>query len=84
MKDYLSKMKGYVDMLAACGHSVTDGNQILYVFGGIGLEYDFVVVHITSHVDTVTHSEVGALILAHEMKLNLFILKAHLHIRPTL
>lgn len=33
MKYYLSKMKSYVDSLAACGHSVSDDDQILYILG---------------------------------------------------
>lgn len=52
MKDYLSKMKGYVDFLASCGDAITNEDQILYVLGGIGLEYDSVVVHVTSGLDS--------------------------------
>lgn len=48
MKDYLSKMKGYVDFLASCGDAITNEDQILFVLGGIGLEYDSVVVRVTS------------------------------------
>lgn len=40
MKDYLNKMKGYMDTLAACGHPITDEDQILHILGGVGLEYD--------------------------------------------
>ncbi|KZV45700.1 hypothetical protein F511_26726 [Dorcoceras hygrometricum] len=72
MKDYLSKMKGYIDILAACGHSIPEDDQILYVLGGIGVEYDSVVVHVTSRVDTLNLSEVGALLLAHEARIEAY------------
>lgn len=72
MKDYLSKMKSYMDVLATCGHPVTEEYQILYLLGGVGLEYDSVVVHVTSRVDALSFSEVGAILLSHEGRLEAF------------
>lgn len=31
-------MYGFMDLLAACGHSILDENQILYILGGIGID----------------------------------------------
>lgn len=57
------------NLLAACGHSILDENQILYILGGIGIEYDFVVVNITSKTESITFSEVGAQLMSHEGRL---------------
>ncbi|XP_075508973.1 nudix hydrolase 19, chloroplastic-like [Primulina tabacum] len=72
MKDYLSKMKNYMDILAACGHPVKEEDQILYVLGGVGIEYDSVVVHITSRSDNLNLSDVSALLLAHEGRIEAY------------
>lgn len=69
MKDYIIKMKGFIDLLAACGHPISDEDQVLYVLGGVGIEYDPVVVHITSKSEFLTFSEVGALLMSHEGRL---------------
>lgn len=66
MEDYIAKMKGYMDILATCGHSISEEGQILYILYGVGLEYDTVVVHVTSRVDSISFSKVGALLLADE------------------
>lgn len=63
MKDYLSRMKNLFDVLAAFGHSLSDDDQILHVLGSIGLEYDSVVVQVTSRVDSLSLSDVAALLL---------------------
>ncbi|KZV46694.1 hypothetical protein F511_34870, partial [Dorcoceras hygrometricum] len=65
-------MKGYIDILAVCGHSIPEDDQILYVLGGIGVKYDSVVVHVMSRVDTLNLSEVGDLILAHEGRIEAY------------
>ncbi|KZV28357.1 hypothetical protein F511_11183 [Dorcoceras hygrometricum] len=69
MKDYLGKMKHYMDVLAACGHPLSDDDQVLYILAGVGLEYDSVVVHVTSKIESLSISEVGALLLAHEARI---------------
>lgn len=70
MKDYLNKIKGLFDTLAACGHLLSDDDQILHVLGGVGLEYDSVVVHVTSQVSSLNFSEVSALLLSHEVRID--------------
>ncbi|KZV24461.1 hypothetical protein F511_20720 [Dorcoceras hygrometricum] len=66
MKDYLGKMKGYIDVLDACELGVPEEDQILYILGGIGVEYESTVVHVSSRADALNLSEVSALLLAHE------------------
>lgn len=58
MQEYVNKMKGYmgISILAACGHAISDNDQILYLLGGVSSEYDSVVVHVTSRADTLTFS----------------------------
>ncbi|KZV26181.1 hypothetical protein F511_06348 [Dorcoceras hygrometricum] len=72
MKDYLGKMKGYIDILAACGNSIPEDDQILHILGGVGPEYESVVVHVTSRVESLSLSEVGALLLAHEGRIETY------------
>lgn len=55
MKDYLSKMKNLFDVLATCGHPLSDDDQILHVRGGIDLEHDSVVVHDFTLLHELTH-----------------------------
>lgn len=69
MKDYLDKIKGCIDILAARGHTLSEEDQILHVLGGVGTEFDSVVIYFTSRVETLTLSEVGALLSAHETRL---------------
>ncbi|CAA0817448.1 Unknown protein, partial [Striga hermonthica] len=43
MKEYLSKMKSYCDVLASAGHTIPEKDQILHVLSGLPSEYDAVV-----------------------------------------
>ncbi|KAL5744076.1 hypothetical protein ACOSP7_026929 [Xanthoceras sorbifolium] len=51
MGDYVLKMKGFADSLTAADQRTTAQDVILSVLNGLGLEYDPVVVHITSRED---------------------------------
>ena len=42
--DYFLKMRNIADTLASTGQLISDGELLLYILGGLGLEYDFVVV----------------------------------------
>lgn len=55
-----------MDTLAAYGNPISDEDHILHVLSGVGLEYDSVVVHVTSGIEALSIPEVSALLLAHE------------------
>ncbi|KAL5733908.1 hypothetical protein ACOSP7_031769 [Xanthoceras sorbifolium] len=57
MGDYVLKMKSFGDSLTAAGQYTTDQDVIHSKLNGLGLEYDSVVVHITSREDSITLSE---------------------------
>ncbi|PON41419.1 hypothetical protein TorRG33x02_338080 [Trema orientale] len=66
MREYLLKMKSAADVLASAGHVVSEEDQILYVLARLGIEYDSVVVSITSCPEPYTLTDLGALLLAQE------------------
>ncbi|KAL5811120.1 hypothetical protein ACOSQ3_027853 [Xanthoceras sorbifolium] len=57
ISDYILKMRSYADHLLSAGHFVSDQDVIMNVLHGLGLEYDSVIVHITSRQDEITLSE---------------------------
>lgn len=68
MKEYLLKMKTYSDVLASAGCKVSKEGQILYVLARLGVEYDSVVVSVTSRVEPCMLADVNALLLAYESR----------------
>ncbi|KAL5810115.1 hypothetical protein ACOSQ4_026683 [Xanthoceras sorbifolium] len=62
-------MKSFGDSLTATGQYTTDQDVILSILDGLGLEYDPVVVHITSREDSITLSEAQYLLMAQEQRL---------------
>lgn len=50
MREYLFKRKTYVVILAFAGHIISEEDQILYILVGLIVDYDFVVVSVTSRV----------------------------------
>ena len=62
IEDYILKMK-------SIAHS--DDKFILYMLGGLGPEYESVVVHLTAH-DSVTIPELQYMLQLHEMRLENF------------
>ncbi|KAL5770425.1 hypothetical protein ACOSP7_014579 [Xanthoceras sorbifolium] len=54
---YIMKMKVLADNLTAAGHLTTDQDVVMSVLNGLGLEYDSVIVHITSRQDVISLSE---------------------------
>ncbi|XP_042007255.1 uncharacterized protein LOC121755891 isoform X1 [Salvia splendens] len=69
MKDYLSKMKTCCDLLGATGCRIEEEDQILYILGGLGREYDSVVVTVTSKAESSTVQDVSALLLSFESRI---------------
>ena len=72
MREYLSKVKNYCDILAACGYVLSEEDRILHLLAGVGLEYDSVVVTVTSRTEPYTFADVGALLLSHESRIEQF------------
>ncbi|KAL5563358.1 hypothetical protein UlMin_033105 [Ulmus minor] len=48
MRDYLMKMKGFFDMLAAADHGMSDTDQVLAILNGLGDEYESIIAIICS------------------------------------
>ncbi|KAL3652522.1 hypothetical protein CASFOL_002203 [Castilleja foliolosa] len=71
MREYLNKIKSCCDLLSAAGERVTESDQVLYVLGGLGVEYNPVLVSITSRSPTqpITLNEVHAILLSLENRL---------------
>ncbi|KAL5826507.1 hypothetical protein ACOSQ4_018304 [Xanthoceras sorbifolium] len=62
-------MKTIADSLTAAGQYTSDQDVILSVLNGLGLEYDPVVVHVTSREDFITLNEAQYLLMAQEQRL---------------
>ena len=49
IEEYFVKMKNLADLLnVSASQTVTDDELLWYILGGLGSEYEFVVVHLTS------------------------------------
>lgn len=69
MTDYLKKKKEIFDTLSFAGHVVSEREHILLVLGGLGNDYDPVVVIVTSRVEPFSLKEVTSLLLTFEARL---------------
>ncbi|XP_060970030.1 uncharacterized protein LOC133037187 [Cannabis sativa] len=67
--DYILKMKNIADGLSAAGQLLSDDDLILYILGGLGHEYEAVVVNLTSRHDQVTLQEVQYMLQSQEIRL---------------
>ena len=58
IEEYFVKMKNIADLLnVSSGQTFTDDELLLYILGGLGSEYEFVVVHLTSCQGTISLEE---------------------------
>ena len=71
MREYLSKMKQCVDILAAAGHKVSNEDHILYILSGLGSEYDPVIVPVTTRADPYSLSDLWSLLISFENRLEI-------------
>uniref|UniRef100_A0A803Q3J9 Integrase catalytic domain-containing protein n=1 Tax=Cannabis sativa TaxID=3483 RepID=A0A803Q3J9_CANSA len=67
--DYILKMKGYADHLAAAGQAISDEDLALYILGGLGSEYESIVVSLTSRSEPLTLQELQFMLHSHEVRL---------------
>ncbi|KAK6131263.1 hypothetical protein DH2020_034998 [Rehmannia glutinosa] len=72
MREYLNKIKTCCDVLAAAGEPISDKYQVLYILGGLGSEYNPVLVSITSRITPCSLMETHALLLSFENRLEVF------------
>ena len=70
MREYLLKMKMYYDTFTSIRHQILEEDQILYIFAGLSIKYDFVVSVITSRVESHSLKDVQGLLLAQEIELS--------------
>ena len=62
-------MKQYTDILASAGYALSEEDQILYILSGLGIEYDPVMVTLTSKPEAYSLKDVCALLQSFEMRL---------------
>ena len=69
MLEYLLKIKKIVNNISTIEEFVTKEDQILYILGGLGHEYNSFVVSITSRTNTPNLDDINSLLLANESRL---------------
>ena len=58
IEEYMLKMKNVAEGLLPVGQTITDEELILYILGGLGQEYESVIVNLTSRQDKLLLQEV--------------------------
>uniref|UniRef100_A0A803Q6L8 Uncharacterized protein n=1 Tax=Cannabis sativa TaxID=3483 RepID=A0A803Q6L8_CANSA len=66
---YYDKVKILVDSLPTVGQPMNESDLIMHLLNGLGLEYDPVVVHLTSLFDSLSYKSIQSLLLTHESHL---------------
>ncbi|RVW34641.1 Retrovirus-related Pol polyprotein from transposon RE1 [Vitis vinifera] len=69
MIDYIMKVKGAADSLAAIGEPVSEQDQIMNLLGGLGSDYNAVVTAINIREDKISLEAVHSMLLAFEQRL---------------
>jgi gag-polypeptide of LTR copia-type len=70
MQDYLDQKKTLADRLRQIGSLVSDANLQLFILHGLNIDYDSLVVSLTSRSDPVSFNDLAGLLLTHEQRLN--------------
>jgi gag-polypeptide of LTR copia-type len=70
MQAYLDQKRSLDDRLRLIGSSVFDEDLQLFILHGLGIDYDSLVVSLTSRQDVVPFNELVGLLLTHEQRLN--------------
>ena len=77
--EYFVKMKNIVDILnVASGQTFTDDELLLYILGGLGSEYESIVVHLTSRQRAISLEEAQLMLQTQEMKIEHQVTQANL------
>lgn len=69
MTDYLQKMKSTANNLVTVAQPITDEDCMLHILGGLGPDYDALVVCVTSRPVTITLADLHGLLLIHASRL---------------
>ncbi|KAL5739017.1 hypothetical protein ACOSQ2_028197 [Xanthoceras sorbifolium] len=69
VSDYIVKIKGITDSLMAAGQVITEQDLVEYILGGLGLEFDPVVVNLTSKKEEINLQDAQFLIMNYESRL---------------
>ncbi|RVW86660.1 Retrovirus-related Pol polyprotein from transposon RE1 [Vitis vinifera] len=69
MIDYIMKVKGAADSLAAIGEPVSEQDQIMNLLGGLGSDYNAVVTAINIREDKISLEAVHSMLLVFEQRL---------------
>lgn len=65
--DYILKMRGFVDEIAAVGKLISDSDLITNILVGFGIDFEVVVVNLTDVSDSLKLQEVQFALQAHEI-----------------
>ncbi|KAG6497153.1 hypothetical protein ZIOFF_045041 [Zingiber officinale] len=66
---YLQNINKIVDTLAAAGQRISDGDLIFHVLGGLGPEYESLVIALTTRPNTVSFDDMAGMLLSYEYRL---------------
>ncbi|KAK6133209.1 hypothetical protein DH2020_033045 [Rehmannia glutinosa] len=69
MREYLSKIKQYCDLLKSAGQTISDQEQVMTILAGLGNEYNPVMVGISCRIPACSLREAQALLTAFESRL---------------
>ncbi|KAK6120911.1 hypothetical protein DH2020_045346 [Rehmannia glutinosa] len=69
MREYLNKMKMCFDVLASAGKKIEERDQNFRILTGLGHEYNSVMVSVTSRTESYTLTDLYALLLCYESRL---------------
>jgi hypothetical protein len=67
--EYFRKVKSLADTLAVIGKRLEDDEVISYLLGGLGSEYESLVISLTTRNDVFTINDVYAHMLSHELRI---------------
>ncbi|KAK2653412.1 hypothetical protein Ddye_013268 [Dipteronia dyeriana] len=70
MSDYLMKKESLIDAWMYSGSVVFEDDKVGCILGGLGLEYDALVIPITSMPGCYSLPEINALLLTHEPRID--------------
>ena len=82
INDYVLKMRNIIDMLSTSGKLIPDEDLILYILGGLGPEFETIVVNITFRSEAISLQKVHYLLQSHEIHLEQLSIASVIDIPP--